>query len=199
MQLRSEKTRAAIMDTAEKLFASQGYDATSVAEICAGAEISKGAFFHHFPTKHDLFMELMERWLASLDAGMSLILDQSTNVPQGLLDVAAMSGMIFRKSESSFPMFLEFWSQSIHNPLVWQAAVSPYRRYQEKFEGIIRRGIAEGSLDPGLDPDAAARELVALAVGLFFQAFFDPEGAVWDDVLKESVQLLLNGWRRRPE
>jgi len=51
MQQRSEETRARILDAAIRRFAIAGYDAASVEDICTEAGVSKGAFYHHFPTK----------------------------------------------------------------------------------------------------------------------------------------------------
>jgi AcrR family transcriptional regulator len=47
------KTRKAIQDHAFRLFAEQGYDATTIERIAAAAEISPSTFFRYFPTKED--------------------------------------------------------------------------------------------------------------------------------------------------
>jgi AcrR family transcriptional regulator len=47
------KTRRAIQDHALRLFTEQGYDATTVEEIAAAAEISPSTFFRYFPTKEE--------------------------------------------------------------------------------------------------------------------------------------------------
>lgn len=52
------------MDAAERLFLAQGYGATSLDAILEQAELTKGAFFHHFPSKHDLAHALIERYAA---------------------------------------------------------------------------------------------------------------------------------------
>ena len=67
MQQRSMETRKRILDAAQSLFSQSGYDATGVAEICRAAGVSKGAFYHHFPSKQAIFLELLDGWLSRLD------------------------------------------------------------------------------------------------------------------------------------
>ena len=73
MQQRSEETHAIILESAYQLFSRNGYEATSVADICQSAGVSKGALYHHFPTKQAIFLELMESWLTGLDAGFQAV------------------------------------------------------------------------------------------------------------------------------
>ncbi len=55
-------TRTAIMDAAETLILDQGFAATSVERIIAAAGVTKGTFFHHFPSKADLARAIVERY-----------------------------------------------------------------------------------------------------------------------------------------
>ncbi|MBT3992269.1 MAG: TetR/AcrR family transcriptional regulator [Rhodospirillaceae bacterium] len=59
-------TRTTIMDSAQSLILGQGFSATSVDKVIEQAGITKGAFFHHFKTKADLALALVERY-ANLD------------------------------------------------------------------------------------------------------------------------------------
>jgi AcrR family transcriptional regulator len=81
-QARSEDTRARILQAAEEAFCAAGYDATGVAEICARAGVSKGAFYHHFATKHDAFMALLARWLGGIDTQFAAARQQEATVPE---------------------------------------------------------------------------------------------------------------------
>jgi len=192
MQQRSQETRQRILTAAGQLFSHTGYDATGVAQICATAGISKGAFYHHFPTKQAVFLALLNDWLADVDRQMQAIMSTSGSVPDGLINTAASTAPIFDASNGQLPMFLEFWSQARHDPAVWQATIEPYRRYQQIFAALFRRGVEEGSFLP-LNPDMAALTLVSLAVGLFLQGVLDPDGGQWSNAMRQGVTWLLNG------
>lgn len=196
MQQRSGETREKILKSAFDAFAHEGYDATGVAEICSAAGVSKGAFYHHFPSKQDVFITLLNDWLAEIDQALAGAIRSSSTVAEGILAMADRARGIFSSSDERLPMFLEFWTRASRDPAVRQAAIAPYRHYEGYFVDLIRRGIAEGSLDP-VDPDLAARALVSLAVGLFFQGILDPEGAAWDEIALGSIGLLMNGLKRR--
>ncbi len=191
-QQRSEETRARILQSALECFARSGYDATGVAEICAAARVSKGAFYHHFPSKQAVFLTLLEDWLARLDQQMASLLAGSRSVSDGLLRLTSVIGMVFDSASGSLPMFLEFWRESSHDPQVWQATIAPYRRYQQLFAGVVRQGVEDGSLRP-VDPDSAARVIEALALGLILQGVIDPQGANWNEVSRQGMQLLMEG------
>jgi TetR/AcrR family transcriptional repressor of nem operon len=68
-------TRERILRVAERLMTDQGYSATSVDQVIAEAGSSKGAFFHHFTSKTDLAVQLVQRYvaadLAHLDAALA--------------------------------------------------------------------------------------------------------------------------------
>ena len=79
---RGAETRQLILDASMDLFAQNGYDATSVAEICQRAEVSKGAFYHHFPSKQALFLDLMASWLQGVEGAFRMAGESASNVPQ---------------------------------------------------------------------------------------------------------------------
>jgi AcrR family transcriptional regulator len=58
---RTEATTAALVDAARELFAGDGYDATSLDEVAARAGVTKGAVYHHFEGKRQLFEAVFSR------------------------------------------------------------------------------------------------------------------------------------------
>ena len=189
---RSSQTRAAIIDSATRCFAREGYDSTGVAEICANAGVSKGAFYYHFESKEAVFLELIDSWLQALEYSLREVTSRADTVPEGLLDMAGTVQKIFENNRQFMGLFLELWTRASRNEKVRLATIAPYRRYQDIFTALIRRGIEEGSLDP-VDADAAGQMLLSLSSGLFLQASLDPGSADWGKVLQESINILLNG------
>lgn len=196
MQHRSEATRNHILEAARHLFSKSGYDATGVAEICEAAGVSKGAFYHHFPTKQAVFMELLNLYLNGIDSGFNLMRQKMNNVPQAIIQMAEVAGGLFQSADIHLPIFLEFWTQANHDPQVWEAAIAPYRRYQSYFAQMIQEGIGEGTIQP-VNAQLAARVLVSLAIGLLMQSLFDPQITDWESEAKNSVELFINGITRR--
>jgi AcrR family transcriptional regulator len=192
MQHRSEETRNRILEAATQLFSQAGYNAAGVAEICNAAGVSKGAFYHHFPTKQAVFIALLTSYLNGIDSGFSLMRQKTQNVPQVIIQMAEMAGSLFQNAEIHLPIFLEFWTQANHDPLIWEAAISPYRRYQAYFATMIQEGIDEGTIEP-IDAQLAARVLVSLAMGLLMESLFDPQITDWQNEARNSVELLMNG------
>jgi len=191
-QRRGEETRSRILQAAGECFAQNGYDSTGVAEICHRAGVTKGGFYHHFPSKQALFLELLGRWLAGLDVQLEVARAGAETVPEKLVQMAGMVRQVFETASRQLPIFLEFLTQAAHDPAVWQATIAPYRRYQAFFSSLIEAGIEEGTLRP-VDPERPGQVVVSLAVGLVLQGMLDPERTDWGQVAEESVQILLEG------
>lgn len=196
-QLRGQRTRHQILDAALECFSRSGYDATGVAELCQAAGVTKGAFYHHFPSKHAVFLELLERWLSDLDEQLAAVRGAADTVPQALRRMAAIAPAIFESARGRVPLFLEFWTQASRDPEVWRASIAPYRRYQQFFAALLEAGIVEGTLRP-MDVQAAAYWLVAFSVGLLLQGALDPAGAHWGQITQAGVDLLLTLWAPAP-
>ena len=195
---RGEETHTRILEAAVGCFAKHGYDATGVAEICTCAGVSKGAFYHHFATKQALFLELLDRWLAELDARLAVARTGVSTVPDGLMQMASMARSVFQAGSGRLPFFLEFWSQAARDPAIWQESIAPYHRYRGLFCSTVEAGIAEGTLRL-VDPGIAADVIVALAVGLVLQGLLDPQGADWGQVAEQGMRMLLEGLEKREE
>lgn len=193
MQLRAEETRKHILQAAAYCFAHEGYDSTSVANICAHANISKGALYHHFKSKLAVFLELLNDWLADLDAGLASVDQPEIPVAQKIARMAELTGSIFQQTAGQLPMFLQFWVKAAQDPVVWESTIHHYHRYVAFFTRLYDQGIADGSLHPD-DARLAAQGTVGLAIGILLQALLDPQGADWALVMCRSITQCLRSY-----
>lgn len=65
-ELKKERTRQAISDTATRLFAQRGFDGVTVAEVAEAAGVSEKTIFNYFATKEDLLFDEVPRREAEL-------------------------------------------------------------------------------------------------------------------------------------
>jgi len=184
------ETRARILEAAQDCFARCGYDGTGVAEICQTAGISKGALYHHFPGKQAIFVEMFEIWMREFTAQIERVRDSAASVPEALLKMARMTGLIFQRAAGQLPLFIEFLTKASREPDTWKATIAPYEYFRSFYADLLRRGIAEGSLRE-VDPDLTARIIVSFGAGLVMQGVFDPQAGPWVEIGVQGIQLFL--------
>ncbi len=181
----SASTRQALVDVAERLFTEQGYAATSLDAIVAGADVTKGALYHHYSGKQALFEAVFEKVEAAAVRSIQEALTGGQDP--------------WAKALSGLRAFLEVVRQPSYSRIVIQdgPSVLGYERFREQEErstfaivlDIVREVLSSGdwALDDHLehtfariffgalsssgasvstaeDPDAAA-ERVELAIG----------------------------------
>jgi AcrR family transcriptional regulator len=81
--------REAIVSAAAKLFAAQGYPATGIDEIGAGAGITGPGVYRHFENKNDVLAEVVGRAVDGAVTGMTGVVDSGVEgwaVVEGLVD-----------------------------------------------------------------------------------------------------------------
>jgi AcrR family transcriptional regulator len=59
-------TVAAILQAAEKEFGTRGFDATTIDTIAARAGVAKGAVYHHFQSKEEIFEQVLDQMFAAI-------------------------------------------------------------------------------------------------------------------------------------
>jgi AcrR family transcriptional regulator len=197
-QQRGEETRSRILDVAGELFAERGYDATSVADICARAGVTKGAFYHHFKSKQAVFLELRDRWLGPLETQLTLARDPDETLPQLLQHVADMARAMFAEAgeDQRQQVFLELLSAARQDPMILPALLAPLHRYREWFAQLISAGIQEGALRQ-VDRELSAQVLVSLGFGLIMLSLLEPHGGDWGDIASRAMPLLMQGLEQR--
>lgn len=86
-RLSTQQAREAVLQTADRLFYTQGYHATGINQIIAEAEVAKQTFYNHFPGKERLGIAWLQRdqqrWMEELDA----TLDKRSGPAKRLLEL----------------------------------------------------------------------------------------------------------------
>ena len=76
-QLQSDATRRRLVAVARRRFATRGYAGTSIADITARAKVTRGALYHHFADKGELFRAVFEQVEEELVARSAAAASQS--------------------------------------------------------------------------------------------------------------------------
>jgi AcrR family transcriptional regulator len=118
----SASTKRALVDVATELFSEHGYASTSLDAIVAGAQVTKGALYHHFAGKQALYEAVFER--VERDASKA-IHDQIKGQPDP-----------WEKARAGLRAFLEVVRQPTYRRIVIQdgPGVLGYERFREREE-----------------------------------------------------------------
>ncbi|MBC7633627.1 TetR/AcrR family transcriptional regulator [Aeromicrobium sp.] len=84
----SSSTKGALLDNATVLFTDHGYAGTSLDEVVAAARVTKGALYHHFPSKlalfESVFDRVQERTVRDIEKGLTVSKDPWERAKIGL-------------------------------------------------------------------------------------------------------------------
>jgi AcrR family transcriptional regulator len=180
--------RREILDQAMSLFGEVGYRAASLREIAARCGISHPGLLHHFPTKQSLLLAVLER-RDEIDGERLLTgAAAATDTLRGLVDLV-------RLNAGRRPIVELFTTLSAEATTPGHPARAFFvERYHGTIRGVetaYRAAHRQGLLRPGIDPAAAARQLVALMDGLQIQWLLDDGGTDMAALVQAHIQAQL--------
>jgi AcrR family transcriptional regulator len=153
--------RSRILESAVARFQEQGYEATTVAQICEGADVAYGTFFNHFPSKLDLLREIVDEGQARMAARLEELAKQPTSMREQL---TTFFGEFARNAEEVGPGHRELMAQLI--TLGYQEAPAEKdRRLHAAFRAFLEPGMARGEIRDA-DLDALTEILVGAYTSL---------------------------------
>ncbi|MDQ3768351.1 MAG: TetR/AcrR family transcriptional regulator [Actinomycetota bacterium] len=190
----TEATRRALLDSARALFAQRGYADIGTEEIVRQARVTRGALYHHFRGKEDLFRAVFEEINAELGerAARGAMAEQDPweqmrTGAHAFLD-ACLDPAVQRIALLDAPAVLG-WETS--RELDKQAGLGI-------AEAVIGAAMEAGAIERGPVQPLAHLLLAALHEGAMLIAGADDVGAAREEV-GVSIDLLLAGLRRRGE
>jgi AcrR family transcriptional regulator len=150
----SHDARTRVLQAAVDLFARQGYDGTSVAQVISQAGVAKGGFYHHFTSKEALLYEVYGNLITRQLAAMDAILARRSTPAQTL---RALIADLVESTAASAQQALVFWREQ-HK--LGDEPTEQYRRarrrYHDTVTKLIRDGQAAGSFAPVASPEVVA-------------------------------------------
>jgi len=156
---RREATVGAIRTAARKLFGARGFEATSIDDIAAKAGVAKGAVYHHFSSKEEIFERVLEDVQQEL-AARQMAVPPRSNDPADRIAAGALRYLLAACEPGTKQILL------IDGPAVlgW----TKWREIDMRYFGALAKAAIDGLL-----PNASLREKVAtqhLLLGAIMEA-----------------------------
>jgi AcrR family transcriptional regulator len=183
------RTRASIREHALRLFRERGYQATTVEQIAAAAEVSPSTFFRYFPTKEDVVLQ------DDMDTRM---IDALARQPADLSPVAAIRAATKEALASFSPdemaLVREAADLSLTVPEIRARAIDEFARAIDAMAEVIGERV-------GRPPrDLAVRTLVGAVIGVVMSVTMpwrdwadEASGKDMPDRIDEALSLLQAG------
>lgn len=152
-----------------ELFYQQGYYNTSVDDILKSLSLSKGAFYHHFQSKEDFFISIIQNLIVQKVYAM-------------LIEPVGKYEDPFRAIEASFDNALETAEHNIadhgfilsnfitefnrRNPEITKYLRDIYKVWEVNLVSILQKGKTDGYLARHVDSEAVANYLISSFIGI---------------------------------
>ncbi len=195
-ETRAEKqarTRAELLITASRVFAQRGYKGASVEEIAEEAGYSHGAVYSNFDGKADLFLAVLEEYMA--ERAQELAASQAALAEDAPIEARARALADqwmerFARDRESFLLHMEFIAHAGRDPELAKRFGTRSAALREAIAAYIAHYQEEEGIEPALPPADLALVLRALGIGLSIEALVSPD-AVREGVYGDFVELLV--------
>lgn len=161
--------RTKILETATRLFATQGYDSTSLAQVARDASVSKALIFWHFATKETLFHEVVSRTIEPYALDVDL---EGLSEPEQLKRLIDLYYEFVTKNLFSVRFFLSvFLRESSRPDDLFTKVVELHELYRRQLAEVIERGQRAGTVSREVDPGLHAALITSALNGILVQGF----------------------------
>ncbi len=185
-----QRTRSELVASALRLFEQNGFDRTSLQQIVVDANLTKGAFYHHFESKEDLLWRIQAEYLDTQLQGAQAIVDGGGDP---IDQVRALIRLSLEGVAQHRPHVAIFQQERRH--LTGERLEEVTRRRDEgeaRFGGAVQAGIDAGRLRG----DVGSRIITFGILGMCAWAFqwFNPRGSLSiEDVATQFTSMVLDG------
>jgi TetR/AcrR family transcriptional regulator, transcriptional repressor for nem operon len=160
------KTADQILDVAENLIQTRGYSAFSYADIATTLGIRKASIHYHFPSKTDLGMAVVDRYVARFATALSAIAADTTRSSMAMLDFYTEPYLDFAKSTDKVCLCGALAGEMMALPPELRARVDQFfKEHQTWLAAILRRGVERGEFKLAAPPAKTARLILGALQG----------------------------------
>lgn len=171
-------TSEKILDVAQSLIVTGGYNGFSYSDISAAIGIRKASIHHHFPTKAELVAALVDRYRQQAEAGLKSIGEQFPNPAERLQFYLTYWQACIRDASPSFCVCAMLAGEMQLLPEAVASGVrAHFRGLATWLTGVLQAGAEQGLFRLDKQPEAEAQMLMASVHGamLSARAFDDPQ------------------------
>ncbi len=160
MYAKSATTISNILEAAQSLFLVKNYTDVSMAEIAAAAQVTKGALYHHFSSKQELYLKMMHDYLAEQQRLFRAAVESGGNCRARLRHLT-LSFLELPPGKRNLMKLVRRDINVFKDPQRGQLVRAYQAALPEQVEAILRDGLRDGELKP-TDARLLAWEFVAL-------------------------------------
>ncbi|EKJ93991.1 TetR family transcriptional regulator [Bradyrhizobium lupini HPC(L)] len=161
-------TRPGLLEAAFTVIRTKGYAATTVDDVCAKAELSKGAFFHHFSSKEEMAVAAAQHWSEVTGAVFETASYHDAADPlERLLNYVAFRKQLIQGELPDFTCFVGTMAQEVYetSEAIRQACWNSISGHAETLVSDI-----EAALDQCRITETFTAESLALHIQAVIQA-----------------------------
>ncbi len=171
--IKGEQTKVAIIAAAEQLFAEAGYRGASLANISERAGVTQSGLLHHFNSKEDLLLAVLDQHGLNDDALLLKPLGLGGSAVIGGLRDLVVENAQNRVSVRLFAVLVAE-STAVEHP-GHDYMRERYERLRNRLVGALSSGIERGEIRADVDLETLATSLIALMDGIQLQWIYDPD------------------------
>ena len=190
-----DSTKNQILEAALRVFVKSGFSKTTMDDIVNESGLSKGAIYHHYGSKKELFLALIDYWENYFFKNI-INKDLTNNNPDELLrDITLDVIKAFKSSKHIFLAELEFWSLSNHDLDVRKRTTELYSKLIVLFRNIISKGVSSG-LYKNIDLDVAALSVMTSLQGVIWFSIFEKSEISAEKYLNDVIEFIIHGFKK---
>jgi TetR/AcrR family transcriptional regulator, acrAB operon repressor len=195
-------TREQLLDAAEQVFRERGVGHASLAEVADAAGVTRGAIYHHFESKAELFQALMARAEMPIDTAFEDFENQDIADPLALFRQQGLQALDHLTSSRQIQNIFEILY--LRCEYTDELASVATQQVQDRFEclakckAVLDQAVAKGQLPADTDTHLAAHGAFAFVSGLMRDWIEAPDTFDLKAAAPQLIDTYIAGLRANP-